>query len=480
MTFMRGKLGTLALAASLAIGCGGGAPKSGLGDPVTTGGKGGGGKSGTGGKGSGGGAGGDMGGEGGAGGGSIPPFTPDTPKIPFGSHTFKYPAGVLKPSLPQEMLDDLVKAYYTKWDEKYLVQKCGGYVVQTEGGTGAADGTFTVSEGHGYGMIITAMMAGHDQKAQEKFNGLYWVFRKFPSTNTDDLMDWQILNKCPAGATCKQPAPGCFRIDGPESGSATDGDMDIAFALLLADKQWGSAGSINYLAEARKVIAAVKMKEMNPQTKFPLLADDIDNTDKMYFTTRPSDFMLDHFRAYGKATGDMFWMQSVEGIYGLLANLQTKYAPMTGLVPDFVVKTDTMPEPAPVRWPEDEGLTTAEFAYNSCRVPWRVGTDYIATGDMRAKAILKKMNDWIKTASSNMPGNIMDGYKLDGSKGSDTSGPDLSFTAPFAVAAITDTDQNWVDLTWASVMRGQIELYFGDSIKMISMIVISGNWWAPN
>jgi hypothetical protein len=35
-------------------------------------------------------------------------------------------------------------------------------------------------------------------------------------------------------------------------------------------------------------------------------------------------------------------------------------------------------------------------------------------------------------------------------------------------------------VTWASVNRAVLELYFGDSIKMLSMIAISGNWWAPN
>jgi endo-1,4-beta-D-glucanase Y len=306
------------------------------------------------------------------------------------------------------------------------------------------------------------------------------VFRKFPSTNSPDLMDWQILNKCPKGATCKEPAPGCFRIDGAESGSATDGDMDVAFALLLADKQWGSGGNVKYLAEAKKVIAAIKGKEMNPQTKLPLLADDIAAGDPMYFTTRPSDFMLDHFRSFAKATGEMFWMQSVDGIHTLVGSLQMKYAPVTGLIPDFVVKTDMTAEPAPPSWPADEGKTTGEYYYNSCRVPWRLATDFVVSGDTRAKTALKKINDWIKMSSMGLPGNIMDGYKLDGTKGSDVTGPDLSFTAPFAVAAITDTDQMWVDATWASVNRAILELYFGDSIKMLSMIVISGNWWAPN
>ena len=63
-------------------------------------------------------------------------FTPSAPQRPFGGHTFKYPAGVLKPSMSQQQLDDAVKAYYDKWKERYLVAKCGGYVVQSEGGTG--------------------------------------------------------------------------------------------------------------------------------------------------------------------------------------------------------------------------------------------------------------------------------------------------------------------------------------------------------
>jgi endo-1,4-beta-D-glucanase Y len=485
----------LALAALLFAGCGGGAHNtSGFGND--TGGRNGstGGKNGsTGGKGgSQGGAGGAEGGaggdggdgsggaEGGAGGSGPVTFTMSAPQRPFGMHSFKYPAGVLKPTGTQQALDASVKAYYDKWKATYLEQKCGGYVVKTEGGTGAADGTFTVSEGHGYGMVITALMAGHDPQAQEIFNGLYSVFRKFPSTNDPNLMDWQILNQCPKGFTCKEPVPGCFRIDGSESGSATDGDMDIAFALLLADKQWGSNGA--YLSEARKVIAAVKSKEMNNMTKVPLLADDIGPGDKMYYTTRPSDFMLDHFRAYGKATGDAFWMQSVDAVQGLLASVQKNFAPVTGLIPDFVVDTNTaMPKPAPPKWPEDEGNTTAEYAYNSCRVPWRMATDFIASGDARSRDILKAMLGWIKgeITGGKGPAGITDGYTLDGQISGSNSGYDLSFSAPFAVAAITGTDQAWLDAAWKDIEGKPMSMYFGDAIKMISMIVISQNWWAP-
>jgi dolichol-phosphate mannosyltransferase len=39
--------------------------------------------------------------------------------------------------------DLAVKDYYDRWQETYLLPKCGGYIVLTEGGTGAADGTFS-------------------------------------------------------------------------------------------------------------------------------------------------------------------------------------------------------------------------------------------------------------------------------------------------------------------------------------------------
>lgn len=86
----------------------------------------------------------------------------------------------------------------------------------------------TVSEGQGYGMIIVALMAGYDQQAQVSSDGLWEFSRAHPSDNDDRrLMGWQV-----------PPTPG-------SNYSAFDGDADIAYALLLVDKQWGSAGRIS-------------------------------------------------------------------------------------------------------------------------------------------------------------------------------------------------------------------------------------------
>jgi len=50
-----------------------------------------------------------------------------------------------------------------------------------------------------------------------------------------------------------------------DSDSATDGDMDIAYALILADRQWGSGGAIDYLGQAKDTITnGIKNGDLGP------------------------------------------------------------------------------------------------------------------------------------------------------------------------------------------------------------------------
>src|SRR5262249_16590611 len=65
----------------------------------------------------------------------------------------------------------------------------------------------------------------------------------------------------------------------------------------------------------------------------------------------------------------------------------------------------------------------------------------------------------------------------------DTSYTDSSFTSPFGVCAMIDsTNQTWINRIWAWDVSGGINAndgYFGNSIKMHCMVVMSGNWWKP-
>jgi hypothetical protein len=69
----------------------------------------------------------------------------------------------------------------------------------------------------------------------------------------------------------------------------------------------------------------------------------------------------------------------------------------------------------------------------------------------------------------------MSGYTLNGVPG--TAGPSSPFVSLFGVAAMVGSDQAWLD----AIRNGMAidQGYYGDSITMLCMIVMSGNWWAP-
>ncbi|MDT9695460.1 hypothetical protein [Streptomyces sp. P17] len=74
----------------------------------------------------------------------------------------------------------------------------------------------------------------------------------------------------------------------------------------------------------------------------------------------------------------------------------------------------------------------------------------------------------------------MTGYHLSGS--AFDSGNDMAFTAPFAVAALTDPgSEAWLDALWNRMTSTPINTstYYGGGIQLQSMIVASGNYWAP-
>jgi endo-1,4-beta-D-glucanase Y len=373
----------------------------------------------------------------------------------------QYPQGILMPSGAQADLDATTAKAYDAWKAAYVKQGCGGYYVLSGGGTGTDVGD-EVSEGHGYGMVITALMACHDPDAKTVFDGMYAFFKTFPTSGHKNLMAWTV----DVAGGCKIPGSG-------GSDSATDGDLDVAFALLLAEKQWPGNG---YLAKAQAVIADIEDGDQNKTTDLTTLGDWATSGDPDYFGTRPSDFMLDHFRSFGGASSNpQVWTKAVDATYGIIDAIQTGFSPQTGLLPDFVVNTDSSPKPAPANYLE--GKSDGEYAYNSCRTPWRIATDYVVSSDARAKTALQRMNTWVMGATGKNPSKIMDGYTLSGGKGSGQTGSDSAFTSPFGVAAMVGTDQAWLDAIWGGMAMGNG--YYGDSITMLGMIVMSGNWWAP-
>ena len=311
-----------------------------------------------------------------------------------------YPAGVIRPNKPQPMLDGAVTAIYTGW-KKFVINGCGGSYVKA--GADIGMNLATVSELQGMGMVITVILAGHDENARTIFDGMFRVARAHKSNNNMALMSKEV----------RQTGTNCANATMPES--QTDGDLDIATALLMADKQWGSGGTVNYAMEARNMIAAIKMNDVNAMSKLPLLGDWVSvNDQKFYWGTRTADFIPGHLRAFGGATSDTFWMQSVDAIYGLVAKIQMVNSATTGLLPDFVMNLNTNGVPATANWSGAGNPNDGQFFYHAARTPLRLVADYISSGgsEARAKAALAKMNAWIRMKTTENPAMIIDGYNI--------------------------------------------------------------------
>ncbi|WP_242280730.1 glycosyl hydrolase family 8 [Bacillus cereus group sp. BfR-BA-01347] len=371
-------------------------------------------------------------------------------------------AGVIKPNhITQESLNASVRSYYDNWKKKYLKNDLsslpGGYYVKGEI-TGDADGfkPLGTSEGQGYGMIITVLMAGYDSNAQKIYDGLFKTARTFKSSQNPNLMGWVVADS--------KKAQGHFD-------SATDGDLDIAYSLLLAHKQWGSNGTVNYLKEAQDMITK-GIKASNVTNNNRLNLGDWDS--KSSLDTRPSDWMMSHLRAFYEFTGDKTWLTVINNLYDVYTQFSNKYSPNTGLISDFVVKNP--PQPAPKDFLDESEYTNAYY-YNASRVPLRIVMDYAMYGEKRSKVISDKVSSWIQNKTNGNPSKIVDGYQLNGSNiGSYST---AVFVSPFIAASITSSNnQKWVNSGW-DWMKNKRESYFSDSYNLLTMLFITGNWWKP-
>jgi endo-1,4-beta-D-glucanase Y len=313
-------------------------------------------------------------------------------------------------------------------------------------------------------MIIIALMAGYDPDAQAIFDGLWYFVRDHPSNIDDRLMAWEVPED----------------VGGEDS--AFDGDADIAYALLLADAQWGSLGTINYQAEAQQVITAIKQSTIGPDSHLPMLGDWVDPGGTTYnqYTPRSSDFVLAHFRAYGRMTGDPIWTDVITATQSSISSLQANYSPGMGLLPDFiepVSSTNHTPRPADADFLE--GQNDGHYYYNAGRVPWRIGTDALLNNDPTSMIQTQRIADWIASVIGEDPANIKAGYYLDGTPLPGSNYFTTFFAAPFGVALMTRPSQQQSLNNIYDAVYNTHEGYYEDSVTLLSLLVMTGNYWDP-
>ena len=372
--------------------------------------------------------------------------------------------------------------FYSYWKERYVVkdeyvtyedQYYVWYVDERyEGGTTSVP--VTVSEAHGYGMLTMVMMNEYDDEAQELFDGMVRYYNEHRSDIGPSLMSWQ---QCDNGDSL---------IDGADDGqmeegrcdSATDGDMDIAYALLCADKVWGSDGEFDYKTLAVNMINDIMTYEISQDTFLPTLGDwcyGISEESDYYNATRSSDFIMPHFPAFYEATGDVRWNYVYENAYALINQAVEEYE--TGLLPDFWVWDSETGAYSPAYSYFLENVSDGYYGYNSCRVPWRIGADYLLNGNETAKKFAETINTFIYESTRGRTNKIVAGYKLDGTSVARYN--DLCFTAPFLITAKCCDNVAWEETLRTSIVSTGRDVYFGDSIKMLVLLIYNDIYMVP-
>jgi hypothetical protein len=423
-----------------------------------------------------------------------PPAPSAAASYPFGSRldnpTGAYPFGIMPTSMSQQDMDTTIKLFYNAWRDRNLRNMAGttlpsdAYVVRFGDSTTYA----TVVEGLGMGMLIMVLMAGYDPNTKIYFDGLFKTARTRSAytLGTPYLAEWRL------------------NFDGSSGGqgyNAMDGDMDIALALFMAHRQWGSAGTVNYLQEAKNTVAALKSKNFKPDgTTYGLFND----------VSRTSDYMIGHFRTFEAYTGDAFWTTARERSLELIVRCQTVFSPAATLMPDYLVNTGgelagqayplagemhvgalyvagtggSVPSPGS----RADGLDTEMFYYkNAARNPWRWGTDYVWSGDSNWGNVLNKLTNFFKSYTGGDPKRIPTGFRMDGTIGGNAalSSPYPASTPSYMVgpllcgAMVDQSHQQFLNSAWDHNAESHSTLYYDAELQLLPMIVASGNWWTP-
>ncbi|MGQ7297615.1 glycosyl hydrolase family 8 [Quadrisphaera sp. KR29] len=283
---------------------------------------------------------------------------------------------------------------WTAYKARYLEQGTGRTLDPSQG-------DITTSEGQSYTMMRAVWS---DDRAT--FDTA-WQWTKDNLGREDHLNAWR-FGQLPDGTW------GVLTESGGGN-AASDADVDMAFALLMAYSRWQHDG---YLYDARSLIDAVWRYEVVDVAGQPVLvANDLERNDPASVLVNPSYLAPYAFRAFARVDPAHDWEALVDSSYALLDRVTTE--PLggqqaSGLAPDWVrvdratgaVSAATDVQPA--------GGDSTDSGYEALRLPWRLALDARWNDEPRATALLQRQGE-VLAASWESTGSLAAIHHLDGS-----------------------------------------------------------------
>jgi len=360
-----------------------------------------------------------------------------TAKYPFGSNK-SYPNG-FKPATVDTAK---VRSWYNSWKNEAL-KPCNGKGIMVT----ADDQNQVKVEGVGWALIATAYMGD-----KENFDGIYQFYNASSklSARSGGMMSWLV--------DCN----GIYQNSQNNEGTAPDGDLDVAFGLVVASWQWGGS----YLDSARAAIGRVR-QIVNFCDTLAVIAGGYNGgvwgggcnyTDMSYYSPA-------FFRVFADVTGDTVWNKLANDTY---THLNRNANAATGLVSDW----HSVEDGAPFLREGGDSNKDKFYSYDACRAPWRISLDYLWNGDERAKTWAEKITTW---AHGQGVSNLKDGYSLDGTP-SQQGSAGIAFLGAWAVGAMTHS-QTITDAFGTAVANSNNNHWYQRHTGNMYLLALTGNMW---
>jgi endoglucanase len=366
-----------------------------------------------------------SGGSGTGGGREPPPPGPNGEKYPFPMNV-TYPHGVMSTKIDNAF----VKTWYENWRGKY-VKSCNGNLLPS---TETAD-TAKV-EAQGFGMLAAAYMGD-----KPTLDELYAFYEAKLVAGSCGLMGWH--------STC-----GGFQ----DQGAATDGDIDVASALIVAHWQWPNDG---YDAKANEVIAKLKTMILDCSGTSALYPGcsggnrwgGCNETDISYYSPA-------FFRYFAEISGDDAWNKLADDSHVIRDNGAHE---STGLVPDWQSVSGT----------PGAGSRVGHYGFDAIRTPFKHGLDFLWHGNEKAEAWCQKISTWANGVGVT---NLRDSYQLNGSVIG--SNHNMAVVGSMAVCALANT-QAIADAFVAETVKRKDDFWYSGYLGNLYLLALSGNMWTP-
>jgi endoglucanase len=261
----------------------------------------------------------------------------------------------------------LLSQLWAEYKNQYIDQSSGRTIDEQANGV-------TTSEGQSYTMLRSVW--SNDRETFDKS----WKWTKDNlSRPNDNLFSW----------LWGEDQNGKYGILTNKNGQnvAIDGDIDIAYSLILASRKWGED---SYKEEAKKIIYDVWDKTVinSNSGRLILASNDLEKTfNKDKIVVNPSYFSTYAFHEFAKVTTELPWGRLSDDCYYFLNQI-------------FNINSIEISKPIlPFDWIEIDKTNLQinlsdnrkTYGYDATRIPWRVALDYELNRNIEALEYLKKL-----------------------------------------------------------------------------------------